>query len=98
MFLEAALLPVLAPLSDAKLVCRVVQFFLKRGLLSFSNVRIVRVQCAQALIMGSIEQPDSIEKGLDFYDDKQDVQIHEGEYLGRAGISMIGLAKRCDWH
>lgn len=33
-----------------------------------------------ALIMGSIEQPDSIEKGLDFYDDKQDVQIHEGVY------------------
>lgn len=35
--------------------------------------------------MGSIEQPDSIEKGLDFYDQK-DVQIHEGEHL-RAGIS-----------
>eukprot|EP00435_Cladocopium_sp_Y103_P065216 s218_g27.t1 len=33
-----------------------------------------------ALIMGSIEQPDSMEKGLDFYDDKQDVQIHEGVY------------------
>ena len=53
---------------------------------------IVRVQCAQALIMGSIEQPDSIEKGLDFYDDKQDVQIHEGETPG-AGIS-IG---KSDW-
>ncbi|CAL1167788.1 unnamed protein product [Cladocopium goreaui] len=41
-----------------------------------------------ALIMGSIEQPDSIEKGLDFYDDKQDVQIHEG--WAAAGSSRGG--------
>ena len=41
--------------------------------------------------MGSIEQPDSIEKGLDFYDDKQDVQIHEGENPG-AGDQHDGIS------
>ena len=37
--------------------------------------------------MGSIEQPDSIEKGLDFWNDMEGVQVHEGvdtEFMGES--------------
>lgn len=44
---------------------------------------------AKALVMGSIEQPDSIEKGIEFWDDKENVQIHEGRVILLRGFYWV---------
>lgn len=46
--------------------------------------------------MGSIEQPDSIEKGVEFWDDKEKVVTHEGG--GDVGMMESTLVASTAWH
>lgn len=47
-----------------------------------------------ALVMGSIEQPDSIEKGVEFWDDKEKVVTHEGVHQVFKHYTRLSSQKR----